>query len=315
MKILFVYSIQKSITQQKPLLGQEGIYFGISTISSLLKQQGHSCELVVLDRRYKQKNIHLLSKRIQTYNPRIVAFTAVYSEFDFIYGVAAKIKNLFPDLFLYAGGIHITLNPHEKYLEVFDAFCVGEGEYPTLELVNRLSAREPITGIANLWVKTPDTIIKNPTRPFIYPLEELPLPDREMWQEWILEPNTKLTVLVGRGCPFNCTYCCNHTLKKVSQGHYVRLRSVENMMAEIRQLHISFPEVEEIQLEIETLGTDLHWLDAFCEALNRFGEETGFRLRFNTNLRIFPRLNIEVVFKNFQKAHITSVTIGLESGN
>ena len=315
MKILFVYSVQKSITQKKPLLGQEGIYFGISMISSLLKQQGHSCELVVLDRRYKQKNIQLLSERIKTYNPQVLSFTAVYSEFDFIYSVAKEIKQSFPELFFYAGGVHLTLNPREEYLDVFDAFCVGEGEYATLELVEKLNAKESINDIANLWIKTPEGIRKNPTRPFLQELDELPLPDREMWQEWILEPHTRLTVLVGRGCPFNCTYCCNHKLKKVSTGKYVRLRSPENILKEIRSLHASFPGVDEIQLEVETLGVDLKWLDSFCEQLYQFGKEIDFKLKFSTNLRIFPNLDVETVFQNFKKANITSVTIGLESGS
>ncbi|GHU69149.1 B12-binding domain-containing radical SAM protein [Bacteroidia bacterium] len=315
MKILFVYSVQKSITQSKPLLGQEGIYFGISTIASVLKKHGHTCELVVLDRRYKQKNISLLSGKIKTYNPQIVAFTAVFSEFDFIYDIAAKIKSQFPDLFLYAGGIHLTLNPHEKYLAVFDAFCVGEGEYATLELVNKLGTKENISDIANLWLKTPEGIVKNPVRPFIDPLDQLPPPDREMWQEWILEPNTRLTLLVGRGCPFNCTYCCNHKLKKVSSGKYVRLRNIKDILEEIQYLHTTFPDVSEMQLEIETLGVDMNWLDCFCNELHQWGEKTRFKLKFSTNLRIFPQLDIESVFKNFKKANITSVTIGLESGN
>lgn len=315
MNVLFVYSIQKSILQEKPLLGQESIYFGISLIASLLEKHGHSCELVVLDRKYKQKNKQLLSDRIRSVKPGIVAFTAVFSEFDFICNMASEIRSLHPEAFLYAGGVHVTLNPDEKYLDIFDAFCIGEGEYPTLELVQKLEAREPVDRIANLWIKTPGGIIKNPARPFIPELDELPFPDRRMWQEWILEPDTKLTVLVGRGCPYNCTYCCNHSLRKVSPGKYVRLRSPENVIAEIRELHASFPAVDEIYLEIETLGANLVWLESFCEKLHQFGKETGFRLKFGTNLRIFPSMNIEFVFDLFRKARITSVTIGLESGN
>jgi radical SAM superfamily enzyme YgiQ (UPF0313 family) len=56
-------------------------------------------------------------------------------------------------------------------------------------------------------------------------------------------------------------------------------------------------------------------LDVFCEKLHQFGKETGFKLKFGTNLRIFPSMDIESVFDNFRKANIISVTIGLESGN
>jgi len=315
MKILFVYSVQKSIVKEKPLMGQEGIYLGISFIASVLKKHGHDCDLVVLDRRYKQQNLRLLSDRIASFSPRIVAFTAVYSEFEFICSIASGIKKLFPDLFLYAGGVHITLNPDEKYLDLFDAFCVGEGEYPTLELVTNLTAGKNIDAIPNLWVKTDAGIVKNPPRPFIPDLDELPFPDRDIWQQWIFNPDTKLTILVGRGCPYNCTYCCNHRLRKISPGNYVRLRSAANLLAEIRSLHRQFPNVEEIYLEIETLGVNMKWLEAFCEALSQFGEETGHKLRYGTNLRIYPAIQPEVIFRHFHKANITSVTIGLESGN
>ncbi len=315
MNVLFVYSVQKSITQEKPLLRQEEVYFGISQIASVLKKQGHLCELVVLDRRYKYKNIRLLSDKINLFKPQIIAFTAVYSEFNFIYQIATDIKKQYPGLFLYAGGVHITLNPDEKYLELFDAICIGEGEYPTLELVKCLESGKTIEKIANLWVKTSQGIVKNPTRPFISDLDELPFPDREMWQEWILETNTKPAVLVGRGCPYQCTYCSNHRLRKVSSGKYVRLRTPGHVIAEIRQLHTAFPAIDEIYLEIETLGVDLKWLDIFCEELCQFGKETDFQLKFGTNLRIFPTMDIEAVFENFKKANIVSVTIGLESGS
>jgi radical SAM superfamily enzyme YgiQ (UPF0313 family) len=315
MRILFIYSVQKSIFRDTPLLGQEGIYFGISLISSILKKHGHECELVILDRQYKNTNIRTLSEKITSFNPQFLAFTAVYSEFDFICSIATEIRKSYAGLFFYLGGVHVTLNPDEKYLDLFNAFCVGEGEEATLELVENLEHGKNIHTIPNLWIKTEKGIFKNPPRPFVADLDALPFPDREMWQQWIFNHDTKLTVLIGRGCPFNCTYCCNHKLRKVSSGKYLRFRTPENILAEIKELHQSFPKVDEIYLEVETLGVNLRWLDNFCKQLHQFGKETDFRLRFATNLRIFPSLNVDFVFENFKKANITSVTIGLESGN
>jgi len=315
MKILFVYSVQKSILKEKPLLGQEGIYLGLSYIAGLLKEKGHECRLVILDRKYKKHNLKILREKIKNFNPEIIAFTAVFSEFEFIYNIAQAIKTGFPNLFLIAGGVHITLNPKEEYLDVFDAICIGEGEFPTLELVERLQNGQAINDIKNIWVKTNAGISKNPTRPFVTDLDSFPFPDREMWQEWILEPNTRLTILVGRGCPFNCTYCSNHMLKKVSEGKYVRMRSPQNIISEIKELYSDFPLTKEIYLEVETIAVDITWLEEFCDKLYEFGKQTGFKIKFGTNLRIFPSLDIEFVFDQFIKANITSVTIGLESGS
>ena len=315
MKVLFVYSTQKTIIPQKPLLGQEGIYHGISYIASVLKQHNHECGLVVLDRKNGKKNIKILNRKIEEIKPQIIAFTAVFSEFDFICETASNIKKRFPDLFFIAGGVHITLNPNEKYLSIFDAICIGEGEAPVLELVHRLEENKSISDIQNLWVKTPDGIFKNPARPFIQNLDELPFPDREMWQEWILETNTKPTVLLGRGCPFDCTYCSNHSLRKISQGKYVRMRSPENILSEIRKLYEECPDIKEIHLEVETIVINRDWLRNFCEQLETFGNDTGFKVSFSANLRIFPGIDIDFVFEQFKKANITLITIGLESGS
>ena len=315
MQILFVYSTQKTIVLQKPLLNQEGIYHGISSIVGVLKQRRHECRLAVLDRSNGKRNFQLLNQIIDRFKPQIIAFTAVFSEYDFICEIASQVKNRFPELFLIAGGVHITLNPDEKQLSLFDAICIGEGEMPVLELVQRLEAKEPISDIRNLWVKTPDGIVKNPARPFLQNLDELPFPDREMWQEWILESHTKPTILVGRGCPFDCTYCSNRSLRKASPGKYVRMRSPENILSEIRSLYEEYPDIKEIHLEVETMVIDRGWLEKFCGQMEIFGKETGFKVSFSTNLRIFPRMDVDFIFEQFKKANIRLVTVGLESGS
>lgn len=315
MKILFIYSTQAAGIPQKPLESQGLISFGISYIAGVLSQQRHECRLAVLDRINGKQNSKILRQKIEEFNPQILAFTAVFSEFEFVCEIASLAKEQFPDLFLIIGGAHVTLNPDEVYLSLFDAICVGEGEFPFLELVQRMEANQSISDIQNLWVKTPNGIVKNPTRPFLQNLDVLPFPYRDMWQEWILNPRTSPTVLLGRGCPYNCTYCSNISLRKVSAGKYVRFRSPENILSEIRQLYIYNMNIDSISLEVETIAVKKDWLENFCEQLYIFGKETGFKIHFDCNLRIFPNMDIEFVFEQFKKANITVVQIGLESGS
>jgi radical SAM superfamily enzyme YgiQ (UPF0313 family) len=315
MKILFLYSAQKTIVPEKPLLGQDGIYHGLSSVAGMLHRHGHECDLIVLDRANDRKNFRIVQDKIQAFHPDMVAFTAVFSEFEFICQIAHQIKTQFPNLFLIAGGVHITLNPDESYLSLFDAICIGEGEYPMLELLEHLEQQKPIDNIQNLWLKTSSGIRKNPTRPFVQNLDELAFSYREMWQPWILNPLTKPTVLLGRGCPYNCTYCSNHRLRTVSTGRYVRMRSVENILIEIRELYHTLSGITEIYLEVETILADKNWFEKLCDALETFGKETGFAIKFGTNLRVFPSIDLETVFRGLQRAGITSVTIGLESGS
>lgn len=315
MKVLFIYSIQKSVTFSKPLAGQEGMQFGISSISSVLKQNNHSTNLLILDRKHGRKNLKLLTNTINELTPDLICFTSVHSEFDFISEIAKYIKLNFPKIPLIGGGVHITLNPSDELLEIFDCICIGEGEYPVLEYIECLEKGNSAKEVQNIWIKENGSIYKNAVRSFIPNLDTLPFPDRDIWQRWILEPQTRLTVLLGRGCPYNCTYCCNHKLRKVANGDYVRLRSTENILMEIEMLHEKFPEIHEYFLEVETIGCNLVWLFDLCQKLQKFNLSQVNKLRFSTNLRIFQNMDFESVFQNLKLANFESVIIGLESGN
>ena len=147
MNILFIYSRQDYYSTDKPIQNQEQIQFGISYISSLLKQYGHNTKLFVITKKTKK---YKLEKFLKDFLPSLICFTAVYSEYRFIAEIAEYIKNRFPEIFLLIGGAHPSLNPVECIKDSFDALCIGEGEYPTLELVEQLQNGQEPSMISNL---------------------------------------------------------------------------------------------------------------------------------------------------------------------
>jgi len=314
MRVLFVYSLYNIATIDKPLRSPELIQFGISYISAYLKIHGHSTELVVLSRLSGNKNQKIIDECMERFKPDIVAFTAITSEFEFIRSIAQYIRGSYPELHLSIGGYHASLNP-DGLLEDFDSLCIGEGEIPMLELVRQLEADRIPSGIPNLWLKNNGRIEKNPTRPFLQDLDVLPFPDRQIWQRWIQNgPGARHAVLLGRGCPFDCTYCCNHALKKVAQGRYSRFRSPENVIEEIQDIALKYPLNNEIYLEVESIGIDKEWAIKLCEKLFEFNKNQAQPFSFGVNLRITPNNNLKDIFPEFKKANIKFVNIGLESG-
>ncbi len=204
MNVLFVYSLQSIESPEKPLSQPEEINFGLSYISAVLKQAGHQTRLVVLSRMLGEKNRERLDWIINQFKPQLICLSAVSTEYPFIATQAAYLKKCYPHIFLVTGGPHVSLNPSNILDEAFDALCIGEGEYPTLELVGQLEQGLAPTGIANLWIKKADGIEKNSPRPFIDDLDSLPFPDRAMWSQWIDEGvESRYSVLLARGCPFN----------------------------------------------------------------------------------------------------------------
>ncbi len=63
-----------------------------------------------------------LSKALENFNPDIVGFTAVSSQFSFIKDLCDIVKKQFPKIITVVGGVHPTLDPacvmESKYLDV-----------------------------------------------------------------------------------------------------------------------------------------------------------------------------------------------------
>jgi len=165
----------------------------------------------------------------------------------------------------------------------------ARGEYPTLEYVEALAGGNAPAGITNLWIRSTGGWERNPPRPFLEDLDGLPFPDRDIWQEWVIPGRTdRFTVLPGRGCPFLCTYCSNHALKKVVPGKYVRFRSADNVLRESEALTRRSPELQEIYFEVETIGFDKTWALELCDRLARWNDKRERPLTFWINLRVTP---------------------------
>lgn len=316
MKILFIYcdTLDEPLYRRvssKPLFSQQEIYSGSSYISAVLKENGHQTDLFVYSKHTKDE---ILEQAIREYEPKLICLSAVFREFDTISYLAEYIKGIFPNIYVIAGGPHITLNPEIAIQKCFDAICIGEGEYPILELVNSMEKGKINEEISNFWFKTEHGIVKNPTRAFMEDLDSLPFMDREMWQKWIYA-NAFHYILLGRGCPFNCTYCSNHALKKVSDGKYVRFRSPSNAIEEIKALREKFQNLTSIYFEVEAINLDMNYLDEFCTQLAAFNETLDEKITYGANYRIIPSQDVAHIFKKFKEANIISINVGLESGN
>lgn len=317
MNITFIYSVQEAESLYKPLRSQEQIQFGISYISSMLKEHGYKTKLVVLSRAFGMRNNRkILDRHIKSFGPQLICFTAVSSEYGFIASIAKYLKGRHSGIYFLIGGAHVSLNPEGILQDDFDALCIGEGEYPALELVNCLERKRRPSAIPNLWIKDGERIEKNSPRAFLKDLDSLPYPDREMWQEWIMEkPDSMHAVLLSRGCPFECTYCSNHALKRLADGSYVRLRSHESIIGELKGIAESFPDSRNIYLETETFYIDKRWAIELCSKLKDFNMSLDKPLTFGVNLRITTDVDYERLFEACEKSSFRFINIGLESGS
>ena len=318
-RVLFIYSLETSDDPGflvKPLKSPEHIAMGISYISAVLKQKDHLTSLSVLSSAFGKSSWTMVESKLRSFSPQIVCFTSVATQYPFITKVARQIKSEHPDLRLIIGSPHVSLNPEEAIRDVYDAVCIGEGEYPMLEYVTQLEEGRLPQSIPNLWIKKNSQIERNQTRGFLSDLDCLPFLDYEMWWPFIGEyPGWKFVVLLGRGCPYNCSYCSNHALRKLAAGAYVRWRSPENIVQEIAELSERNENIKEFYLEVETINVNRKWAIELCLELKHLNKSRPDPLSFGANLRLTDRLGLDELFIALREANFRFINIGLESGS
>ncbi len=189
------------------------------------------------------------------------------------------------------GGIHPTVKP-EECLSWADFVCVGEGEEAVLELVARLATGQDHTDIANIWSRdNVGHIVANPVRPLDHSLDDLPLPDYDLSQQYILHQGEMVLltpkllahymlnyfandvriaymVCMTRGCPYNCTYCCANAFARIyPDWSQLRRRSFGHVVAEINAARQLIHDLEVIMfLDDSFLATGVEEIRAFSVA-------------------------------------------------
>jgi len=320
MPIACVYTVEGFVTTEKPLKEADVIPFGLSTIASILKNEGHDIKLIVITS--ETPLLKTLQSFIERFRPRLFCLTAVSTQFPLVGCIAEMVKNIDPTIFIVLGGSHASLMPENAIsCPHLDAICVGEGDTAVIELAAQIEADRIPSGIHNLWFRKRGTEIieKNPPSPFNNDLDDLPFIDRELWRPWINEPDSSPAVLVGRGCPFRCSYCSNHKLRNLAKGPYVRFRSPANIVAEIEQITRN-PRVTSIYLEVETIGSQIDYALQLCQALEEINSHKEPPIQFKINLSVTSQLvrntdSLTQLLSAFNRSNIVTINIGLESGS
>jgi len=141
MNVLFVYSCQAPSSVSKPLYHWGQINFGISYMSSSSSCMAIKPGFAVLSRNSPwRESAEIMRTAINDFRTRHHLASPLSPPNTFIRRMAEAIKRERPDIFLVIGGVHATLNPTDVIADAFDALCIGEGEYPMVELCAQMDA-------------------------------------------------------------------------------------------------------------------------------------------------------------------------------
>jgi radical SAM superfamily enzyme YgiQ (UPF0313 family) len=227
---------------------------GLAALSAILKKHGYRVSLIQITKEIPAEEFQ---RRIKILNPDLVGFTSTTHIFPFVRKYAAITKKI-TKVPIICGGVHPTICPEDVLRDKnIDMICRGECDAAIVELCQKLEKGEDIKKIDNIWVKEKNQIFKNPIRPLISNLDNLPFPDREIFDypQLNLEKQGIGTFMLSRGCPYQCAFCSESTLRKLypNPNNYFRFRSPRSSVEEIKTVISKYPFIKFIRFDDDLL--------------------------------------------------------------
>lgn len=221
---------------------------------------------------------------------------AEYSNFDKALKRRASIMSII-------GGPGVTFNPQQLFETSINAGCVGEGDIALPEFILSNFSKHK-----NVYLN--DGEIPDTYYPFSN-LDSMPFPDRDLVysKDSTRRDNPTKTFISGRGCPFMCTYCFNHTYNTMFKGcgPTIRKKSVDYVLDEIALVRNKYP-LKNVAFNDDTFIVDSKWFFEFAE---RFSSR--FDLTYSCNIR--ANLMTEDIARALADSRCSAVNWSIESGD
>ncbi len=329
MRVIFVSLYDEwclGIRSLSATLKAEGHQVGIAYLHSLPEMHGSAGEgdpdgYHVPPASVPARDFSALLRLVAELQPDLIGLGYTSNFFGLAERVTALLRKATPARIIW-GGVDVTANP-DLAIASADIVCVGEGEGAMLDLTRRLAGGQTFTDVPNLWVREGEAIHRNDVRPLIQDLDALAWGDFEPRDKyWIsggrvhagaiptgshLERN--FPIMATRGCPYACTFCCNAMYRDLyGNKDYVRMRSVDNVLAEIERHLERQPGVRAIEFFDDVFGTRRDWVREFAD---KYPERVGLPFWCYT----YPAFCKPELVADLKRAGVDFIVMGLQSGS
>lgn len=282
---------------------------GMCYIASYLREKKITSR--ILDANYYSYSNHQICNTINSLSPSIVGIYATTMCFNKVRKLAEDIKSTCKDIPIVLGGPHLQACQEDFTSSCFDYGVVGEGEITVAELILAFNNDPHDLGNVKglLWKKNGKAIF-NGFRPYHEPLDDFPIPARDMLPPidkyhlkamiTKLEPATHL--LSSRGCPYGCIFCNNIF------GRKVRYHSAEYVINEVSDLVYNYG-MKEITFNDDTFLINAERVYEICELIKKN------KLKFTWSCLMNVKNVKKELLKAIRDAGCWLIQPGIESGN
>lgn len=243
---------------------------------------------------------------VNTSTPSIVNDTA--------YG--DKLKELYPDAFVMLVGTHPSALPAETLESSIriDAVARHEYDYIVRDVARAIRDDNDPFEVRGLTYRKNGEINENSDMPYIENIDEIPFLSKFVkkhlnYKDYFFAAGEypEIQIFTGRGCMARCTFC---VYPQTMHGHGYRMRSAENVVAELEYIANNFPDVKEIVFEDDTFTILKDRVIKICELMIEKGLNKRFRWLCNA------RVNLDLeTMQIMKKAGCHLIIPGIESGS
>ena len=253
------------------------------------------------------ENLRNCADYIMKFRAKVVGFYTICDSYPMSVLLAKHLKERNKNVIILFGGPQASLTAVGSLKSFFfvDYICIGEGERVINSLIKAIIEGKfhEVKKIPNLAYRDRGEIKCNPLSPTITS-QELSRYRVTNYQPFEKCFKDSISIEVGRGCPFSCTFCST----SLFWGHCFRMKSIDELIFEMKYFHEKF-HVSEFKFEHDMFTQNREYIMSFC---NRIIEEK-LPYTWTCSSRI-DVLDYEII-AFMSKAKCTKMYIGIESGS
>ena len=222
---------------------------------------------------------------------------------------AEEIKKRNPSIMVGMVGAKTAVDPHGSLgaSDAIDFVCREEFDYTCRDVASGI----PLKDIAGLSYRLADGSIEhNGPRPIIENMDELPFVAPVYQRDLKIEnyfigylQHPYVSIYTGRGCRSKCTFCL---WPQTVGGHRYRVRSVENVLEEVKWIKENMPEVKELMFDDDTFTDFKPRAEEIARGLGKLGVTWSCNAKANV-----PYSTLKIMKEN----GLRLLLVGYESGD
>ena len=277
---------------------------GLASLAGTLRVAGFEPKIELLDTRSFRSGQWLERIAAQGY---VMAGISIYSN-QWEYSVAAaRALRQSCGIPVVGGGPHCSLFPEALAdTDAFDGFVVGEGEEVIAALAKRAANRESFASLPGVWSRTAGGgIVPGEQARIPADLDALAEPAYDLYDRQVVLSYPGL--MFSRGCPYNCSYCCNAAYRKRFGAVKLRFLSPQRAVRRTEKFVVMF-QPPYLNFDDDTFTKNSRWMASFLAGYRR-----SVGLPFNCNTR--PETVTPEVCRLLKDNGCDTVALGCESGD